>query len=151
MDATRAAEKLDLVASTLRDLQDKGLTRELSKALNRATEELKRDAKDNAGEVLPHRGGLAERVKAAKLATRRRSGRNPGLRITAKGLDQLEAMDRGFVKHPVWGNRDVWVTQEVTPGWFTTPMEDGRVEVARRIDEALDELAAELARRLTVA
>lgn len=151
MDAVKAADKLDLVARTLRDLQDKGLTRELTKALNRATDELKREAKDEAGKRLPQRGGLAQRVAQSKLSTRRRSGRNPGIRITAKGLDQLEAMDRGFVKHPVWGNRDVWVTQEITPGWFSDPMEQGRPEVARRIEQALDELAAELARRLSVA
>lgn len=153
VDAVHAADKLGLVAATLRDLQDKGLTRELTKALNKATEELRRDALENAGEVLPQRGGLAERVEStAKLSTRRRSGRNPGIRIMAKGMPGLEQMDRrGRLRHPVWGNRNVWVTQEIKPGWFTEPMQDGKPEVAYRIEQALDELAVELARRLSVA
>lgn len=149
-DPARAAAKLDEVVATLRDLQDKGLTRQLTKALNKATEELRREAQERAGEILPQRGGLAEIVEHSKLSTRRRGGRNPGIRIAAKGLAQLENIDRkGEFRHPVWGNRNVWVTQKVASGWFTRPMFENQDDVTRRIDQALDELAAELARRLS--
>lgn len=141
-------EKLDLVARTLRGLGDKDLSRELFRGLNRATTKLKADARAEAGERLPRRGGLAARVAKAKLSTRRKGGRNPGVTIQAKGMAQLAGMDAGAVKHPVYGNRDVWVTQQITPGWFSEPMEAGRDEAFDAIEEVLDDLAAQLALRL---
>jgi hypothetical protein len=141
-------DKLDLVVRTLRDLGDKELTRELSRGLARATERLKADAKANAGRRLPQRGGLAARVAGAKLSTRRKSGRNPGVSIQARGMDQLGMMDSGQVKHPVFGNRGAWVVQSIRPGWFSEPMEEGRDEVAAAIGEVLDDVATRLARKL---
>ncbi len=142
-------DKLDLVARVLRDLGDKDLSRELFRGLNRATTKLKADAKDEAGRRLPQRGGLAQRVAGARLSTRRKGGRNPGVAIVAKGMDQLAAMDAGQVKHPVYGNRDVWVSQQVTGGWFSDPMAAGKDDVARDVEEVLDDLAAKIARRLS--
>lgn len=141
-------DRLDLVARVLRDLGDKELNRELFRGLNRASQKLKADAKDEAGRRLPHRGGLNRRVAGAKLATRRRGGRNPGVAITARGMDQLGLMDAGQVKHPVFGNRDVWVTQEITGGWFSEPMEAGKDEAAAAVEEVLDDLAVKVARKL---
>ena len=141
-------DKLDLVVRTLRDLGDKDLARELSKGLNRATKDLKADAKAEAGRRLPQRGGLAARVAGAKLSTRRRSGRNPGVRIQAAGMAQLSGMDAGQVKHPVFGNRDVWVTQQIAGGWFSDPMEAGGPAVARAVEAVLDDVANQAARRL---
>jgi hypothetical protein len=141
------ADKVALVAKALRDLGDRDLSRELSRGLNRVTDGLKEDAKEEAGKRLPHRGGLAERVLQAKLSTRRKSGRNPGIRISAKGMDQLELMDQGLVRHRVFG-QDVWVTQKITGGWFSDPMEAGRDDVERAIEGVLDEVAVKLAHRL---
>lgn len=141
-------DKMDLVARTLRQMGDKELAREIYKALNRATSKMKADAKAEAGRRLPQRGGLARRVAGAKLSTRRKGGRNPGVAIVAKGMDQLARMDEGQVKHPVYGNRDVWVTQDITGGWFSEPMEAGKPEAARQIEEAMDDLAVEIARKL---
>lgn len=141
-------DKLDLVARTLRDLGDKDLSRELFRGLNRASTKLKAAAKAEAGRRLPQRGGLARRVAGAKLSTRRVAGRNPGVKIQAKGMAQLAGMDAGQVLHPVFGNRDVWVTQDITGGWFSEPMEAGRDEAAAAIDDMLDDLAQQVARRL---
>jgi hypothetical protein len=143
-----APDKLDLVARTLRDLGDKDLSRELYRGLNRATTKLKADAKEEASKRLPRAGGLARRVAGAKLSTSRRGGRNPGVSIRAKGMAQLAGMDAGRVSHPVFGNRDVWVTQDITPGWFSDPMEAGKGEVKVAIEDVLDDLATQAARRL---
>lgn len=143
-----APDRLDLVARTLRDIGDKDLSRELFKGLNRATTKMKAEAKAEAGKRLPQRGGLARRVAGAKLSTRRRGGRNPGVRIQAAGMPQLAGMDAGRVLHPVYGNRDVWVPQEITGGWFSEPMEAGKDEAAAAIEDTLEEIAIEAARRL---
>lgn len=143
-----APDKLDLVARILRGLGDKELSRELYRGLNRATTKLRADAKAEAGRRLPQRGGLAARVAAARLSTRRRGGRNPGVRIQASGMDQLARMDEGQVKHPVYGNRNVWVTQQISDGWFSEPMEAGKGEAAAAIEEALDDVAIQVARKV---
>lgn len=143
----QAPDRLVLVGKILKDLGDKGLQRELYRGLNRASMKLKADAKAEAGRRLPQRGGLAKRVAGAKLSTRRRGGRNPGVSIQAKGMAQLAGIDAGQVKHPVFGNRDVWVTQDITSGWFSEPMEAGRDEAAAAIGEALDDLAVKIAWR----
>lgn len=146
-----APDKLDLVARVLRDLGDKDLRRELYAGLNRATKEVRAEAKAEAGRRLPQRGGLARTVSGARLSTRRVGGRNPGVRVVAKGLNQLSLLDKGAVIHPVFGNRDVWVTQKITGGWFSDPMEGSRDEIAREIDGMLDDVAAKAVRRLGLA
>lgn len=141
------ADKLRVVSRALKDLGDKDLSRGVFRGLNRATIPLREDARRSAATVLPQRGGLAERVARSRMTTRRRAGRNPGISIQAKGMPQLRSMDRGMVRHPVYG-RAPWVTQRITPGWFTEPMQAGAPEVRRELLQVLDDAARELARRV---
>lgn len=138
-------DRLALISKVLKDVGDKDLQRELYRGLNRVTTGLKADAQREAGARLPRGGGLAARVAGAKLTTSRARG---GISIRAKGLAQLAGMDAGTVKHPVYGNRGAWVSQGVTPGWFSDPMRAGKDEVAKAIGEVLDDLAVEAARRI---
>lgn len=136
------ADKLDLVASRLKRTGGAELRRELFKGLNRAAAPLKAVAQDSAQRGLPRRGGLAARVAGAKYAVRTRgSGRNVGVQIVASGGANLRSLDRGFVRHPVFGNRAVWVTQAITPGWFTQPLEGEAPAVRRELVRALDDMA----------
>jgi hypothetical protein len=142
------ATNLDTVARALRSIGDKDLSRELYRGLNRVTTDLKKDAKDEAVRRLPRRGGLGAKVGASRLSTHRRGGRNPGVIIRAKSITQLASIDAGVVKHPVYGNRGVWVTQEVTGGWFTDPMFAGRDEIVGALDVLLEDLATKAAHRI---
>lgn len=142
------AQNLDLVAKVLRDIGDKELSRELYRGLNRVTADLKKDAKAEALKRLPSRGGLARRVASSRMATKRLYGANPGLKITASGKAQLPAMDEGTVRHPVYGNRSTWVDQQVSGGWFSEPMFEGRDEIRSALDDLLEDLAAKAARKI---
>lgn len=146
---TEAPDRLALIAHVLRDMGDKELSRELYRGLNRATTKLKADAREEAGRRLPQRGGLARRVAAARMSTVRRGGSNPGVSIRAKGMAQLAGMDAGRVRHPVFGNRAVWVVQEVTGGWFSDPMLAGGDDARKAIEQAMDDVAVQVARRLS--
>jgi hypothetical protein len=141
------ADKLRIVTRALKQFGDKDLSRGVYRGLNRATIPLRADARRSAATVLPQRGGLADRVAKSRMTTRRRAGRNPGISIQAKGMPQLRAMDRGVVRHPVYG-RGPWVTQRITPGWFTDPMEAGAAGVRRELLRVLDEAARELIRKI---
>ena len=144
------ADKFDVLAKALKRIGDKGLSKELYAGLNRATKPLKEAAKESAGENLPRRGGLNKRVAKARLSTRRRGGRNPGVRIVAKGMAQLERIDKlGRVRHPVGGHRDRWVDQEIpeAKGWFTEPMQAGAPEVRKELVKTLDDVARKAAQK----
>lgn len=134
------------VARALRAAGAKDLRRELYRGLNRATKPLKDAAKANAA-TLPQRGGLAGRVQRARFSTKGRAGRNPSVSIVAKDAKSrsvdLRALDAGTVRHPTFGHRP-WVSQPVTPGWFSKPMEAGADDVAREVLAAVDAVAAKL-------
>lgn len=145
----RGAEKFEKVAKALKQAGDKELRKELYSSINRATKPMRANAKKSAERNLPRAGGLNKRVARARMSTRRVTGKNPGVKIVAKGMDQLALMDSGMVRHPVWGNRGRWVNQPIpdAEGWFSKPMEDGKPEAAREIVHALDGVAKKLAKK----
>ena len=145
----QGAEQFGDVAAQLKRLDgdNRDLRRDLYRGLNRAVKPLIADTRESAERKLPRRGGLARRVAAAKMSSRRRTGKNPGIAVVAKGMDQLRGMDQGTVRHPVYGNRNVWVTQSISPGWFSEPVRAGADEARTEISRVLDEIAREIARR----
>ena len=145
----RGADTFARVSKALKRAGDKELRKELYAGINRATKPMRAEAKKSAERNLPRTGGLNKRVARARLTTRRRTGKNPGISIVAKGMDQLALMDRGYVRHPVFGNRKRWSTQPIpdAEGWFTTPMEDGAPQARKEIVKSLDGIAKKLARK----
>lgn len=141
------AEDLAKVAKALRQVGDKELKRELFAGLNRATKPLKEEARRSAERTLPKRGGLAKRIAKTSMRTRRRTGEaNPAVWIQAKTDPRP---DRGELRHPVFeqpGRPVVWVSQKVTPGWFTRPMEAGADEVRRELAKVIDDVADKINR-----
>jgi len=147
LDVTvRGADEIAHVSRLLREVGDKELRRDLYRGLNRATSPLKRAVKERARATLPSRGGLAARVASSSIAVRTRGGQHPGVRLVARGKANLDRLDRGVVRHPVFGNREVWVSQQVTPGWFTEPLQEGVAPVQRELLDVLDDISRRLAR-----
>lgn len=145
----QGAEKFERVAKALKKVGDKELRKELYSALNRATKPMRANAKKSAQQRLPRTGGLNKRVARARMSTKRSTGKNPGVKIVARGMDQLSLIDQGHVRHPVWGNRGRWVNQPIpdAEGWFTEPMREGAPEARREIVKALDDVAGKLAKK----
>lgn len=88
-------------------------------------------------------GSVADRAAAMRFSVKSRAGRNPAVTVVAvdrkgKSVD-LNELDQGRLKHPVYGNRKVWVTQPVKAGWWTDALNaapvlnDVREEVVRVI------------------
>lgn len=135
--------------------EGKGLRRNLLTSLRVAAQPLAQAAKDSAREKLPKSGGLNEYIANSKIAARTRlTGPRVGVRIVAKksggrkGHD-LEAMDAGKFRHPVFGRsskRTKWVQQSVEPGWFTEPMKKATPEMEAAALAALELTARELAK-----
>jgi hypothetical protein len=139
------AEKLAQVARRLKDAGDKDLQRQLYAALNRAMKPVRAATQRSLVDILPKGGGLsAAKSRQVKFRTSRRTGaRQAGIRLVAKG-GQLGRMDRqGQFRHPVFGHGP-WVTQRITPGWFTQPAEAAAPQARQEILQALDDVAREL-------
>jgi hypothetical protein len=138
----KGAEQLAALSKALKAAGEKDLQRELSKAITTATRPVIAEARRSALNTLPRRGGLAAKVAKSSMRTQRRVA---GVRILAKNAYALGRMDKGQVRHRVFG-RDVWVTQQVRPGWWTKPTEAAGPEVRKAILEAMDAVAAKIAR-----
>lgn len=135
------------VQKELRRLGDKDLMKAFYAGLNRATKPMKAAALTQGTNRLPHRGGLARRVASrTKLGT---SSARGSVAVFARGRSQARLMDRGLVRHPVFGNREVWRTTRFEPGWFTDPMRAGAPIARREVMDLLDQLAREAAKRTT--
>jgi hypothetical protein len=140
----KGADQLAALSKRLKELGDKDLSREFSRAITAATKPLVQDLRQSARETLPKRGGLNERVAKSQIRTQRRaSSRTQGVRVVAKNPYVLARLDQGHVRHPVFG-RNVWVDQTVRSGWWTRPTEAIGPDVRRSIEAAMAAMAKKL-------
>ena len=118
-----------------------GLRRELNKQLNTAVEPLSQAVITHLGEYLP--SGYAP-VLASTLTVRAAlsSGTAIGLRLTAKAKGvtrnrQIRVINNGVLRHPVYGDRDVWVNQHVKPGFWDEPLTAAKDIPKEKLQEAV--------------
>jgi hypothetical protein len=123
----------------------KGLRKELYKRIDAATRPLRDEVKRAEAEQLPHRGGLAKLATSRRISTsKRNTGRSAGIRLTQKNTP---SWDRGRLRHPVFGNRNQWVSQDIKGGFWSDTLDSSESQeiVRQEILAAVDEIS----RRLT--
>lgn len=129
----------DLKAAGNNDLR-KEMLREIRKIARPAIEAVRISARVN----LPRAGGLAEEVASSRMTARTTTGtRSAGVRITRPVGAELDRSGR--LRHPVYGNRQVWVAQEVPTHWFTRPLEALEPTVQAAMKRVLDDITRRLA------
>lgn len=133
--------------------QGKGLKRELRSSLTRETKQTRADMRKAIVPGLPQSGGLAADVlSSTRFTTSVALGRNPGVRIKARGRRSIARMNRrGSFRHPVFGNRDVWVTQIVgkpAPGFLDKPFEQSRPDLQRAVLLAITRVRSQIYRSI---
>jgi hypothetical protein len=142
---TRGADRLRQVAAAVEASGDKDLERELWRAMQRGGKPMLAAARWGARTGLPVRGGLAERVAESKFGVRTTgAGKRVGVRVVGQSGYDLEGMDEGLIRHPVRGNRKVWVSQTIKPGWFSDAEEAKAPEVRDELVKGIDAVAAKL-------
>lgn len=150
------AEQLRALGRDLKaaGVQGQGLRRELLRGMRAAEKPLKDAVHQSALDSLPKKGGLNEWVAAESVTARNSlSGRGAGVRIVArkkggkKGSHDLEAVDAGNVRHPVWGRwlKDV-PTQSVESGYFTKPLNEAAPELIAVLSMAIEITARRIAK-----
>lgn len=154
MSADYRVTGADQIARAARALKEQGPSgvagrKELLRAIQAGTKELKADVKASARSSLPSGGGLNEVIARSPISTRTRTtGNSVGVRIVASGkpLRDIESTDRGRLRHPVFGNRRAWVNQTIPAGWFTRPLQDGAPTVRKHLLTAMEQIVRNITR-----
>lgn len=133
------------LTALVKRLRDAGVEKEVESALRRAARPMAEVARQGARDVLPRHGGLAETIAATKFSTTVRiSGNDVVAQIVGRSRHDLAALDRGRDRHPVYGNRKVWVNQSITPGWFSRSERTGQTIAQRAMESAIERVAKKL-------
>jgi hypothetical protein len=140
-------EQLERLAKAVKLYGDKELRKDMLRALRNAAKPMALAIKDQARDDLPHTGGLNEFVASASISPRTRtSGKSAGVRITGrKSGHDLDAINRGRVRHPVYGG-PAWVTQSVQAGWWERGANSKADLVRRDLFNAMEDVASKITR-----
>lgn len=118
--------------------------------IRRATAPAKTAIPESARAKLPRRGGLNEYVATGLKVTTRTSLSGPMATVRIVATDpprhDIRAMDAGLVRHPTFGNRQVWRQQRIEPGFFTEPCMALRPGARKAIAVETDRVLAQIAR-----
>ena len=126
----------------IKRLRNAGVEREVESAFRRAARPMAEAARQGALDTLPRGGGLAREIARTKFSTTVRiSGNNVVAQIIGRSRHDLAALDRGRDRHPVFGDRAVWVTQSITPGWFSRSENTAQAIATRAMEAAAQRIA----------
>ena len=146
------AEQLRKVAAQIQATGDKGLGREMGRALNKAIEPIKTAIAESAAESMPsgYRGVLTASLKHRR--TQRTAARTASLKLTTFAPGKRERRDvvrlnKGQLRHPVFGRRrKPWTTTSIRPGFYDRGTRRAMAEAEQRLGVVLDDFARRLAR-----
>jgi len=139
------ANRLAAVAARVKQTGDKDLRRELFRGIQRATKPARAEVKANATRVLPTSGGLAQVVARSRVSTKTRMrGQQVGVRITGQSDMDIASINRGRLRHPLFGDRGHWYSQQVRPGFFTEPLERMAPQVRAELLAVIDRIESAL-------
>ena len=144
--AGTGSAQLAALAVRLKVAGDKTLRVELLRGLKSGADPLVKAVAEAARNQLPKRGGLNEQVAGQKVKVQVRTGaRTAGVRLTTEAPDTSQA-DTGFVRHPVFGNRSRWVTQQIpkAKGWWSVTLANGAPDVTPELMAAMERVAAQI-------
>lgn len=135
----------NLVRAIRAHANSKELRRELYAGINRAAKPVKGAMIEAIPAALPKRGGLAASVQGStSAAVTAKSGKYAGvsIRFRSRGHD-VRLLTGRRLRHPVYGNRNAWVTQTagLNPAAFTGEFDKQAPITQREIVAALEDVA----------
>lgn len=122
--------------------QGRGLWRELNTQLRQAAEPMIDVVKLHLSDYLPDAYAKVLRTSLTVRVSRSTKGDAAGLKLVgvAKGVKKkrrIKVINDGTLRHPVYGNPEVWVDQPVRPGFWSTPLDSARAIPAKQIRRAV--------------
>lgn len=155
-----AADGVSLAPSSVADLEklgaafkaaEKPIKRRISASLRKAGEEIAKEVPAIGAELMPKRGGLAERLaKARGGVTVALGSRNVSVSIRAKSVEgyALRKIDQGMVRHPVW-HTGVWAVQPVPEHAFTDAFKKESPKAQKAMSDAVQQALHDIAGEAT--
>lgn len=146
----KGAEHFLELSKALKRAGQTAMRKELHAGMRRAAKPLIAKTRAEARRRLPKGGGLADQVAKEPQRVQVRTGaRSAGVRLAVSNkAGGARAANRGKIRHPVFGNRDVWVDQKVPAGWFDDPAEAEAPQIRRELDRAVRDIVAQIERGL---
>lgn len=122
---------------------DKAVQRAIRKRLRAAGKPLGEHVRDEGSESMPSRGGLRSRLQGAPVTVALRAT-GVDIWVGNRRKSQFARLDRGVLRHPVYGNRKTWVTQDVPDEAYSRAWESLAPEVRDEFERVLTDAMREL-------
>lgn len=146
-DGVSGANQLAELGKRFKEAGNGDLRKELLAGIRTSVKKMIPAVQQGARDHLPRSGGLADKLASQKFAART-SLASGKVSLTGSGMKSMSDIDAGKVRHPVFGDRNVWKQQAVTPGFFSHPIEIRLPQLRAEVDQVMSETAKKLEERL---
>lgn len=127
----KGGEKLRRTAQVLKGKANKELRNELKRELRRSAKEFGKVVAQDVHHFMP--SGYAPTLKKnlRVVGNVNVSASHAGVRIQATSKaskhskqrkSEIAKLEKGILRHPVFGNREIWVNQKIKAGFFSKPI-----------------------------
>lgn len=152
--STRVSAGRDLtsVRRSLRMLGDQGLSRQMSRGLQRAARPVKPAVQAEAVRALPSGYGplMSKSVRVRTQSKERRGSASVTIRVYSDGKKEhrdVVRINKGVLRHPIpAGRRHPWVDQRVRRGFVDRPVDRLAPDVRREMNAVVDWVADQIVR-----
>ena len=122
---------------------DRSVANGLRRRIREAGKPLAEGVLQDGPEGLPERGGLSAWLRQSKGTTSLTQTRLE-VKLSRGGKHDLAAINRGRLRHPVFGNRGAWAGQDVGAGTYDRAIDKHAAlaldDLARVVDDVMGEL-----------
>ena len=139
------AEKLTDIGKALKQA-DRSIKNEFTKELRTAGKPAGEAVRTAYADSMPRRGGFAESLRTSKVGVRNRlSGKGAGVRVEVANDHSLRLIEKGRLRHPVFGNRKAkWAEQKVPAGVGNKAFAKQKYRVQARLLLAMGRVARKI-------
>lgn len=145
-----SSRDLTTVRRNLRQLGDRGLSRQMARGLQRAAVPLKPAVQRKAAELLPSGYGplMSKSLRVRTQVRERRGAASVTIRVFGAGKREnrdVVRVNKGVLRHPIpAGRRHPWVNQPVRRGFVDRPVDGLGPDVAREMRAVVDYIADQI-------
>jgi hypothetical protein len=115
----RGSRELHVLAQRLAEAGRGDLRKELLREIRGSAKKAIPAIRLSASRLRPPRRACRTCRQQAYVVQTRLAGSSASVRLVGKGMKELRDIDAGRLRHPVFGDRERWVAQSVTPGFFS--------------------------------
>ena len=142
-------DRLRRVQQRLKQLGDTGLGRVMGRELRAASDALRPAIRTAAGEHMPSGYGptLSKSLLFRQAIRTARQEATVTFNTRARGKAEprrVTALNRGIVRHPLYGNRAHWYTTPARPGFVDRPVARLQPQIRRRMDSVVAYVADQI-------